>query len=132
MRGVTEPPVIVVGGSYGTHGRARFDDGSLVVDGATTARYGPDQVTAISATKRNPGRSGCLGATLGGALLVVFGYLGLGLPGIGLALFLAVSIGYYTHRELLVDVTFDDGRRVRLVCVPGGLERLRAFRRGAG
>lgn len=124
--------MIIAGGSFGRSGRAVLDERqALVLHGASEATYPVRRITELAASRKYLDLPGCLAYLVGIPAVTVLGFLAFGVLGTLAGLAVAVFGVYVSVRERLVRVSFDDGRRVDLVCSPRDARRLVELHRKA-
>ena len=111
----------IVGGSFGIKGKAKIENGILIVAGNA---YPASQIKSASASVEKERKFGFVGFILGALLLsVVLGML-LNVLGVILAIIIATVGSFYSKKMNFVDVTFGDGKNVRIQCSGGEVKKL--------
>lgn len=105
----------IVGGSFGTGGRARIHRQSLEIKGgAASATYSAREIESVSASPEEQRGFGAIGALFGFFLLSVILFPFLNFIGVVIALVVAVAGGFQSGKTGRAEVVFVDGSSVDL------------------
>lgn len=116
----------IIGGSFGTKGRATLKQGQLVLTGDSQGGYNPEDIQTVNATAHKDRKFSVLSLFLG-LLLTWIAASFFGLIGFILGLLLAVAGSFHSTKWEQVDMQFTDGRSVTLNCNRNAVKSLFAF-----
>lgn len=121
----------IVGGNFGVSGSAFLSrDNKLVIEGAQRAVYSPKDVLSVTANVAKEKKFGCVGFILGAIILGIILGLFLNILGVIIAVILAIAGSFYTEKNNIVEVRFNDNKSVTLECTPRGVKKLVQFSPG--
>lgn len=127
----------IVGGTFGTSGGVSLSrDGYLVVKGAKTVNYMPENISTLDTRQETEKGRSVLSVLLGVLILtpVLFFLGGIVIPFIGallgliIGLWLTFAFSRTSSKNDIVDITFSDGERVELDCTPRAVKKLVQFK----
>ena len=118
----------IVGGSFGVSGRVNIEpSGALVIKGAKKMQYRHGEIKSAEARVVKQRKFGALGFVVGALLLGVLFGLFLGVLGVVIAVVFAAAGSFYSQKNNIVDIRFDDGKLVSIVCTRRDVDGLLAL-----
>ena len=118
----------VIGGNFGLKGGAFISrDKRLIIESDKKAQYGPEDITSLEASTHKEKKFSILSFLVGAVILSFLLGMFLNVIGVILGIVLAVLGSYYSDSDDIVDIGFNDGKRLKLQCTPRGVKKLFKF-----
>jgi hypothetical protein len=122
----------IIGGNYGLKGYVTISDDALFINGNRKARFSPGQIVNVSAEAKAEKKFSILSFFFGALILCLLLGLLLNILGVVIGLVIAVAGSFYTNKENIAEITFDDQSSLKLECTPRGIKKLYRFQSGNG
>lgn len=115
----------IIGGNFGVNGSAFINrENKLVIEGTKKGAYSPEQILSVTANVTKEKKFGIFGFIVGAIILsIILGML-LNVLGVVIALVIATAGSFYSEKNNIVEVQFNDNKAVNLECTPRGVKKL--------
>lgn len=106
----------IIGGSFGLSGRLSIAKGGLLaISGDKSAQYPKASIANATAKVEKQRKFGFIGFFIGAILLSLLFGLFLGPLGVAIGIGLSLLGSFYSKKQNIVDLTFDDGKSLIIV-----------------
>lgn len=118
----------IIGGNFGLSGSAYISrDKKLVIDAAQKSIYSSGDIISITANEVKEKKFGILGFIVGAILLSIFLGIFLSFLGVIIAVIIAIAGSFYSDKRNIVELNFNDNKKVTLECTPRSVKQLFKF-----